>query len=94
MSALLDPLVDGAPSLVVLVALGAVGVAGLARSRLDLTPLECFAYGLPAGVVTTSLAMLGIAVAVGRLSAPTVVGGAVASVVRRRRRIVADLEAA
>jgi hypothetical protein len=71
---------NGAPGLVLLLALGAIGVAVLRRSQLGLTSLECVAYGGPAGIVGMSLVMLGLAVVAGELSVPLVIGCAVASV--------------
>ena len=56
-------------SLVVLVPMGAVGVALLWRFRLGLDPLEQIAYGVPFGWVLSSLGLLGICILQGRMSA-------------------------
>ena len=55
-------------SLVVLVPMGAVGVALLWRFRLGLDPLEQIAYGVPFGWVLSSLGLLGICILQGRMS--------------------------
>ena len=55
-----------------LAAMGAPGVAALRRAGLDLDPLERVAYGLPLGVVVSSLVLLGLAIFLG-LSVPLVV---------------------
>lgn len=55
-----------------LAAMGAPGIAALRRSGLDLDPLERIAYGIPLGVVASSLVLLGLAIFLG-LSVPLVV---------------------
>lgn len=56
-----------------LAAMGAPGVAALRRAGFDLDPLERVAYGIPLGVVASSLVLLGLAIFLG-LSVPLVVG--------------------
>ncbi|HEX5504082.1 MAG TPA: hypothetical protein VFW96_15760 [Thermomicrobiales bacterium] len=65
-------------ALLLLAAMGAVGVAALRRWAGWLAPLEQFAYGAPLGVVAASLALLALAVAFG-LGAATVALVGVAS---------------
>lgn len=65
--------VDVLVSLVVLVPMGAVGVAALWRARLGLDPLECVAYGVPLGWVVCSLALLGVTTLLGQLSLAVVI---------------------
>ncbi|MDP9366139.1 MAG: DUF2298 domain-containing protein, partial [Chloroflexota bacterium] len=67
-------------ALVLLTAMGAVGVAGLRRFGPWLDPLERVAYGLPLGVVLGSLAMLPPASAFG-FGLPVVLAVGVASAV-------------
>ncbi|CAA9551050.1 MAG: hypothetical protein AVDCRST_MAG33-898 [uncultured Thermomicrobiales bacterium] len=66
-------IVDVLLSLVVLIPMGAVGVAALWRARLGLDPLEWFAYGVPLGWVTCSLVLLGATTLIGQLSLAVVI---------------------
>lgn len=63
---------------VLLAAMGAPGVAVLRRAGFDLDPLERVAYGIPLGVVASSLVLLGLAIFLG-LSTPLVVAVGIAS---------------
>lgn len=60
-----------------LAAMGAPGIAALRRAGVDLDPLERIAYGIPLGVVVSSLVLLGLAIFLG-LSVPLVVAVGVA----------------
>lgn len=66
--------VENLAGLVLLVAMGSLGVAVLRRAGLGLEPLEQAAYGFPLGVVAASLVLLPPAVVVG-------FGGALVAVV-------------
>ena len=68
--------VDVLLSLVVLVPMGALGVAVLWRARLGLDPLECVAYGISVGWAGCSLIELGLAILFG-LTPVLVLAGAV-----------------
>ena len=57
--------VDVLLSLVVLLPMGALGVAVLWRARLGLDPLECVAYGISVGWAGCSLIQLGLAIVFG-----------------------------
>lgn len=63
-----------------LAAMGALGIAALRRAGFDLDPLERVAYGIPLGVVASSLVLLGLAIFLG-LSVPLVVAVGIASTV-------------
>ncbi|HEU4792908.1 MAG TPA: hypothetical protein VFS96_04555 [Nitrolancea sp.] len=65
---------------VLLAAMGAPGVAVLRRAGFDLDPLERVSYGIPLGVVVSSLVLLGLAIFLG-LSVPLIVVVGVASAV-------------
>ncbi|WP_040668945.1 hypothetical protein, partial [Nitrolancea hollandica] len=60
-----------------LAAMGAPGIAALRRAGVDLDPLERVVYGIPLGVVVSSLVLLGLAIFLG-LSVPLVVAVGVA----------------
>ena len=66
--------VENLAGLVLLVAMGSLGVAVLRRAGLGLEPLEQAAYGFPLGVVAASLVLLPPAIVVG-------FGGALVAVV-------------
>src|SRR4051812_34466636 len=59
---------DSVVAVLVLLAMGTIGVAILMRARLGLSVLECVAYGEPLGVVSVSLLLLGIASVTGHLT--------------------------
>lgn len=61
-------IVDVLLSLVVLVPMGAVGVAFLWRVRLGLDPLEWVAYGVPLGWVASSLLLYGLCILQGSIT--------------------------
>lgn len=67
-------------SILFLAALGAPGVAAVARFDPRLDRVERWAFGFPLGVVTGSLALLAAASVVGRLSVVVVAGVAVAAI--------------
>ncbi len=73
--------VDVLLSLVVLVPMGALGVALLWRARLGLDPLEWVAYGVPLGWVVSSLVLLGVSSLLGRLSELVIAAGLMTIVV-------------
>jgi hypothetical protein len=60
--------VDVLVSLIVLVPMGAIGVAFLWRARLGLDPLEWVAYGVPLGWVGSSLALYGLCLLQGSIT--------------------------
>lgn len=69
--------VDVLLSLVVLIPMGALGVAILWRTRLGLDPLECVAYGISAGWAGGSLIQLGLAMVFGLTPLLVIVSAAV-----------------
>ena len=74
-------MVSGLLASLFLLALGLPGVAGLRRLTARLTTLECWAYGLPLGVVVASLLLLLLAVLAHDLSLALTLIVAVASLV-------------